>query len=66
MLCTKKEQEITAYINEGEHEAGNKSFNYAALADDVAEEARQDLVDTKGFFMLPSELFENVRSDTVS
>ena len=54
-------ENITAYINEGERETGNKAFDYAAISDEVAEEARKDLVDTKGFFMLPSELFENVR-----
>ena len=55
-------ENITAYINEGEYEAGNKTFDYTVISDEVAEEARKDLVDTKGFFMLPSELFENVRS----
>jgi len=54
-------ENLTAYINDGEHAAGNKAFNYATLADNDAEEARDDLVKTKGFFILPSELFENVR-----
>ena len=54
-------ENLTGYINEGEREAGNQNFDYAALPDKDAENARHDLVDTKGFFILPSELFENVR-----
>lgn len=54
-------ENLTAYINRGEHEAENKDFDYIKLSDEVAEEARADLVQTKGFFILPSELFENVR-----
>ncbi len=50
------------YINEGEIEAGNADFDYARLSDEDAEGAREDLVATKGFFILPSELFENVRA----
>ena len=49
------------YINEGEIEAGNPDFDYAKLSDEDAEGAKEDLVATKGFFILPSELFENVR-----
>lgn len=49
------------YINEGEIEAGNADFDYAKLSDEEAEGAREDLVATKGLFILPSELFENVR-----
>jgi len=55
-------ENITAFINSGEREAGNAYFDYAKLKDKDAEQARADLVATKGFFILPSELFENVRS----
>lgn len=55
-------ENITGYINAGEHEAGDASFNYAKITDAQAEDARADLVATKGFFILPSELFENVRA----
>ena len=48
-------ENITAYINAGELEAGETDFDYAKLADEDAEEARADLVATKGFFILPSE-----------
>jgi len=54
-------ENITAYINKGEWEAGNKDFDYARIQDSEAEQAREDLVKTKGFFILPSELFENIR-----
>jgi type I restriction enzyme M protein len=54
-------ENLTSYVNAGEHEAGNLTFDYAQLSDEVAEQAREDLVTTKGFFILPSELFENVR-----
>jgi len=55
-------ENITAYINAGEWEAGNTEFDYTKLSDEEAEQAREDLVKTKGFFILPSELFENVRA----
>jgi len=54
-------ENLTDYINRGEHDAGNPDFDYANLSDNEAEEARTDLVQTKGFFILPSELFQNVR-----
>ena len=54
-------ENMTAYINRGEWEAGNKEFDYVRISDSEAEQAREDLVKTKGFFILPSELFENVR-----
>jgi type I restriction enzyme M protein len=59
-------ENITAYINAGEREAGDASFEYAKLSDKDAEQTREDLVNTKGFFILPSELFENVRRRAVS
>lgn len=54
-------ENLTDYINRGEHDAGNLDFNYTQLPDEEAEEAREDLVHTKGFFILPGELFINVR-----
>lgn len=54
-------ENITSYINKGEQEAGFKDFDYAKLSDEDAESAREDLVKTKGFFILPSELFENLK-----
>ena len=54
-------ENLTSYINRGEREAGNPDFDYAELSDADAEQARADLVETRGFFILPSEVFENVR-----
>ena len=55
-------ENITAYINAGEIEAGNTDFDYAKMSDADAEEARTSLIEEKGFFILPSELFCNVRA----
>lgn len=54
-------ENLTNYINAGEHEAGNHEFDYALIPDVQAEEIREDMVNTKGFFILPSQLFCNVR-----
>lgn len=54
-------ENIANYIDTGEHAAGNVDFHYAGLSDEAAEEARADMVETKGFFILPSQLFINVR-----
>lgn len=53
-------ENITTYINKGEWEAGDNDFDYAKMSDEDAEEARKGLVEEKGFFILPSELFCNV------
>ena len=53
-------ENLCSYINTGEIEAGNADFDYAAMPDEEAEEARDGLVEEKGFFILPSELFCNV------
>lgn len=58
-------ENLTNYINEGEIEAGNEGFDYALLSDEDAEQAREDMVKTKGFFILPSELFCNLRKKAV-
>ena len=54
-------ENLTNYINEGEHKADNASFDYANISDEQAETIREDMVNTKGFFILPSQLFENVQ-----
>ncbi len=53
-------ENLTNYINAGEIEAGTPDFDYTQLSDDEAKAAREDMVNTKGFFILPSELFCNV------
>ena len=53
-------EDLTNYINQNEIEAGDTDFDYAKMSDEDAEEAREGLIEEKGFFMLPSELFCNV------
>ena len=55
-------ENLSAYVDRDERAAGNADFRYAALSDADAESARGDLVRTKGYFILPSQLFENVRA----
>lgn len=55
-------ENLTNYINQGEREAGDESFDYALMPDEDAEGAREGLIEEKGFFILPSELFCNVVS----
>lgn len=55
-------ENLTEYLNRLEHEAGETEFNYAELGDEDAEFGREWTVSDKGFFILPSELFANVRA----
>lgn len=55
-------ENLTRFINATEIEAGNQNFDYAKLSDEKAEQGRTDLVKTKGFFIVPSELFDNVHA----
>ena len=56
-------EKLANYVNQGEIDAGNPDFDYAQLSDDEAEEARHGLIEEQGFFLLPSELFCNVRKN---
>jgi type I restriction enzyme M protein len=55
-------ENLTAYLNEGERQAGNRAFDYAAMPDEQAEFGRAETVKEKGFYILPSDLFVNVRA----
>ena len=59
-------ENIADYIDKGESAAGNANFNYSEMSDDLAEPARAGLVEEKGFFIPPSELFCNVRKRAAS
>src|SRR5690606_27103185 len=48
--------------NDGERIAGASS-DYASFSDKKAELGRKDTVKEKGFYILPSELFVNVRKN---
>jgi type I restriction enzyme M protein len=54
-------ENLTAYLYEHEYRAGNTDFNYVAIKDKDAEFGRRETVVEKGFYILPSELFVNVR-----
>ncbi|MBU5427857.1 type I restriction-modification system subunit M [Tissierella pigra] len=54
-------ENMTDFFNKTEHEAGDLDFDYAKLSDAEAEQDfRPNTVEEKGFFILPSQLFENV------
>lgn len=56
-------ENLTNYINTDERRSGKKDFDYATLSDKEAEFGRTDTVKEKGFYILPSELFVNVRKN---
>ena len=59
-------ENIASYINQGEIDAGNPDFRYEDMSDAEAKQAREGLVQEKGFFILSSELFCNVRAKAAS
>jgi len=54
-------ENLTAYLNVQERKAGDPDFDYTTLSDADAEFGRAETVKEKGFYILPSELFANVR-----
>jgi len=54
-------ENLVGYINEHEHKAGDLGFDYSRFSDEEAERGRIETVAEKGFYILPSELFGNVR-----
>jgi len=55
-------ENLTSYLNEQERRAGTPDFDYAKLSDNDAEFGRAETVKEKGFYILPSELFANMRA----
>ena len=53
-------ENLTDYINRLQADAGVEGFDYAEMSDEEAEMAREQMVQEKGFFILPSQLFKNV------
>ena len=53
-------ENLTNYINKVQHDSGDTSFDYAKMSDDEAMSAKSYLIETKGFFIKPSELFWNI------
>ena len=54
-------ENLTEYVNAGEHEAGDPDFDYRFLSHADAEGARDGIIQEKGFFIAPGDLFDNVR-----
>jgi type I restriction enzyme M protein len=54
-------ENLTSYLNEQERKAGSPDFDYTTLGDVDAEFGRDETVKEKGFYILPSHLFTNVR-----
>ena len=53
-------ENICDYFNKRMHDAGYPDFDYVEMSDEQAAAGKNDAVQTKGFFMLPSQLFQNV------
>lgn len=59
-------ENITAFINAEERRAGNTDFDYAECSDEQAEFGREVTVQERGFYILPSQLFGNVRKNAAA
>ena len=54
-------ENLRDYFDENEHLAGDPDFKYAKISDDEAKRYfKSGTIEEKGFFILPSQLFENV------
>ncbi|MCZ2781495.1 type I restriction-modification system subunit M, partial [Metamycoplasma hominis] len=53
-------ENIATYANNRQRQAGIEDFDYTTLSDEEALTGKDDLINEKGFFILPSELFINV------
>ena len=54
-------ENLRDYFDENEHLAGDTDFKYAKISDDEAKrDFKSGTIEEKGFFILPSQLFENV------
>jgi type I restriction enzyme M protein len=54
-------ENLTAYLNEAERRASSPDFDYRYLSNADAEFGRDETVKEKGFYLLPQDLFANVR-----
>ncbi|RUT64495.1 type I restriction-modification system subunit M (plasmid) [Morganella morganii] len=59
-------ENLTGYINQEERRVGHADFDYTTLDDEDAVEGRDVTIEEKGFYILPSELFENVRKQAAT
>ena len=54
-------ENIENYVNENQRKAGIKGFKYRDISDEEASLGKSLLLEEKGFFILPSELFCNIK-----
>jgi type I restriction enzyme M protein len=54
-------ENIENYVNGNQIKAGQANFKYSELSDEDALNGKSQILEEKGFFILPSELFCNVR-----
>ena len=54
-------ENITDYINANEHDSGDANFDYATIPDSLIDsDICTQIVREKGFFIYPSQLFQNI------
>jgi len=54
-------ENIENYVNENQRKAGIADFKYRDISDEEALLGKSQILEEKGFFILPSELFCNIR-----
>ena len=54
-------ENIENYVNDNQRKAGIENFKYRDISDEEALLGKQQILEEKGFFILPSELFCNIR-----
>ena len=54
-------ENIENYVNENQRKAGIVDFQYRNISDDEALLGKSQILEEKGFFILPSELFCNIK-----
>lgn len=61
-------ENLCNYINKLQEEAGVEGFNYAEFSDDEAsdEAIKDQMVQAKGYYILPSQLFINVANNATN
>ena len=56
-------ENIENYVNENQRRAGITDFQYRNISDEEALLGKKQILDEKGFFILPSELFCNIKKE---
>lgn len=54
-------ENIENYVNDNQRKAGLSDFSYRNISDEEALLGKSQILEEKGFFILPSELFCNIR-----